>query len=71
MLRFQKTAASPGCRARERRRPGGNEGARVKITWKTIAPLAIWLAIYLVPVPAGLNPDQWHYFAIFGAVIAV
>src|SRR4029077_14549774 len=47
-----------------------NEGARVKITWKTIAPLAIWLAIYLVPVPAGLNPDQWHYFAIFAAVIA-
>jgi anion transporter len=70
MLRFQKTAASPGCRATERRPPGGNEGARVKITWKTIAPLAIWLAIYLVPVPAGLNPDQWHYFAIFAAVIA-
>ena len=70
MLRFQKTAASPGCRARERRPPGGSEGARVKITWKTIAPLAIWLAIYLVPVPAGLNPDQWHYFAIFAAVIA-
>ena len=42
----------------------------MKITWKTIAPLAIWLAIYLVPVPAGLNADQWHYFAIFAAVIA-
>jgi len=42
----------------------------VKITWKTIAPLVIWLAIYLVPVPAGLNADQWHYFAIFAAVIA-
>src|SRR6476619_3209402 len=45
-------------------------GGRVKITWKTIAPLVIWLAIYLVPVPAGLNADQWHYFAIFAAVIA-
>ena len=42
----------------------------MKVTWKTIAPLAIWLAIYLVPVPAGLNADQWHYFAIFAAVIA-
>ena len=42
----------------------------MKITWKTIAPLAIWLAIYLAPVPAGLNASQWHYFAIFAAVIA-
>ena len=49
-------------------RPEGKEG-RVKITWKTVAPLLIWLAIYLVPVPAGLNANQWHYFAIFAAVI--
>ena len=31
--------------------------------WKLIAPLAVWLAIYLWPVPAGLNVNQWHYFA--------
>jgi len=42
----------------------------VKITWKTIAPLGLWLVIYLVPVPAGLNANQWHYFAVFAAVIA-
>jgi di/tricarboxylate transporter len=42
----------------------------VKISWKTVAPLGIWLAIYLVPVPAGLNVSQWHYFAVFAAVIA-
>ena len=42
----------------------------MKITWKTIAPLAVWLALYLMPVPAGLNANQWHYFAIFAAVIA-
>jgi hypothetical protein len=30
----------------------------------------IWLAIYLAPVPAGLNANQWHYFALFAAVIA-
>ncbi|HEV7635540.1 MAG TPA: anion permease, partial [Bradyrhizobium sp.] len=41
-----------------------------KITWKTIAPLGIWLAIYLAPVPTGLNANQWHYFALFAAVIA-
>src|SRR5262245_34023494 len=46
------------------------KGERVKISWKTIAPLAVWLALYLVPVPAGLNANQWHYFAIFAAVIA-
>src|SRR6201981_1601031 len=38
--------------------------------WKLIAPLAVWLAIYLWPVPTGLNVNQWHYFAIFAAVIA-
>jgi L-tartrate/succinate antiporter len=42
----------------------------VKITWKTIAPLGIWLVIYLLPIPSGLNADQWHYFAVFAAVIA-
>ncbi|WP_426524214.1 DASS family sodium-coupled anion symporter [Bradyrhizobium sp. McL0615] len=42
----------------------------MKITWKTVAPLLIWLVLYLVPVPAGLNANQWHYFAIFAAVIA-
>ena len=42
----------------------------MKVTWKTIAPLGIWLAIYLVPVPAGLNANQWHYFAVFAAVNA-
>src|SRR5258708_36675825 len=62
--------------ARSRGRSGRNacrdetKGAFVKITWRTVAPLGVWLAIYLVPVPAGLNADQWHYFAIFAAVIA-
>src|SRR5262245_5926379 len=45
------------------------KGERVKITWKTVAPLLIWLVLYLVPVPDGLNANQWHYFAIFAAVI--
>ena len=38
-------------------------------SWKLIAPLVVWLAIYLWPVPTGLNANQWHYFAVFAAVI--
>jgi anion transporter len=41
----------------------------MKIKWKTIAPLLVWLVIYLLPIPAGLNANQWHYFAVFAAVI--
>ena len=41
----------------------------MKLKWKAIAPLVVWLVIYLVPVPAGLNANQWHYFAVFAAVI--
>jgi citrate:succinate antiporter/L-tartrate/succinate antiporter len=42
----------------------------MKITWKTIAPLGVWLVLYLLPIPSGLNANQWHYFAVFAAVIA-
>ncbi|HKS20751.1 MAG TPA: DASS family sodium-coupled anion symporter [Bradyrhizobium sp.] len=42
----------------------------MKINWKTVAPLGVWLVLYLIPVPAGLNANQWHYFALFAAVIA-
>ena len=37
--------------------------------WRLFAPLVVWLAIYLWPLPAGLNVNQWHYFAVFAAVI--
>src|ERR1043166_9530477 len=49
---------------------GTKRGQSVKISWKTFAPRAVWLVLYLIPVPAGLQPNQWHYFAIFAAVIA-
>jgi anion transporter len=42
----------------------------MKLKWKAIAPLVVWLVIYLVPIPEGLNANQWHYFAVFAAVIA-
>jgi citrate:succinate antiporter/L-tartrate/succinate antiporter len=35
-----------------------------------IVPLGVWLVLFFVPTPAGLNINQWHYFAIFAAVIA-
>ena len=38
--------------------------------WKMIVPLGVWLLLFLAPTPAGLNSNQWHYFAIFAAVIA-
>src|SRR6201991_3328254 len=41
----------------------------MKSSWRTFAPLLVWLVIYLVPVPSGLNANQWHYFAVFAAVI--
>jgi citrate:succinate antiporter/L-tartrate/succinate antiporter len=40
------------------------------IGWKSIVPIALWLVLYLLPAPAGLAMNQWHYFAIFAAVIA-
>ena len=41
----------------------------MKSWWKRIAPVVVWLVIFVVPPPAGLNANQWHYFAIFAAVI--
>jgi hypothetical protein len=29
----------------------------MRINWKTVAPLAVWLVVYLVPTPAGLNDN--------------
>jgi anion transporter len=42
----------------------------MKLNFKVIVPLLVWFAIFLMPVPAGLNQNQWHYFAVFAAVIA-
>ncbi|MBR0757649.1 DASS family sodium-coupled anion symporter [Bradyrhizobium jicamae] len=41
----------------------------MKLHWRTFAPLVVWLVLYLIPVPEGLAANQWHYFAIFAAVI--
>jgi len=41
----------------------------VLVSWRGLVPLALGLALALAPVPAGLDPDAWRYFALFVAVI--
>jgi citrate:succinate antiporter/L-tartrate/succinate antiporter len=37
-----------------------------------LAPLLVWALVRLAPVPAGLEPAAWHYFAVFaGAIVAL
>jgi L-tartrate/succinate antiporter len=38
--------------------------------WRALLPLAIGSAIALIPVPDGLAPAAWFYFALFATVIA-
>src|SRR6476660_9726139 len=37
--------------------------------WKAILPIAVGLGILLLPIPEGLKPNAWYYFALFTAVI--
>lgn len=37
--------------------------------WRALVPLAIGVIIALLPVPQGLTPNSWYFFAIFVAVI--
>ncbi|MGE5248035.1 MAG: DASS family sodium-coupled anion symporter [Verrucomicrobiota bacterium] len=37
--------------------------------WRAVVPLAVAGAIAFAPVPDGLTPNAWRYFAIFAAVI--
>lgn len=47
--------------------PAANTGPSVP---GVLIPLAIGAAVALAPVPAGLPPNAWYYFALFTAVIA-
>lgn len=37
--------------------------------WKLLAPLLVMLILFLIPVPDGMPPQAWHYFAVFVAMI--
>ena len=41
----------------------------MNITWKRIAPIAVAIALALMPAPEGLPQHAWYYFAIFAGVI--
>src|SRR5512139_841430 len=34
------------------------------------APFALWALLRLWPVPQGMTPDGWHYFAVFAGAIS-
>lgn len=38
--------------------------------WKFLVPVAIGVALWFIPAPAGLTPKAWHMFAVFVATIA-
>jgi len=49
---------------------GESENGKRPVTiLKAGIPLAVWLAIVLIPVPEGLQPNAWHYFALFAATM--
>ena len=45
------------------------ENATMHPTWRSAAPVLVWLVLLLVPHPNGLSASAWHYFALFTAVI--
>lgn len=46
-----------------------NEGWSKSRWWKAVAPLLVWGIVLLLPTPAGLETQAWHYFGLFLAVI--
>jgi L-tartrate/succinate antiporter len=42
----------------------------LRYRWTALLPIAIAIGILLVPVPQGLSPHAWYYFAIFSGLIA-
>ena len=40
-----------------------------RFNWRAITPVAVALAIALLPAPDGLAPHAWYFFAIFAGVI--
>jgi len=51
-----------GVHAEKEARPLGNY-------WKALIPIAVGALLLLLPVPEGLKPNAWYYFALFVTVI--
>ncbi len=41
----------------------------MRSSWRFVAPLVVWLAILLIPHPAGISRNAWHYLGLFAGVI--
>ena len=41
----------------------------MKQNWRFWLPFVVGFSLYFCPTPTGLENNQWHYFAIFAAVI--
>ena len=37
--------------------------------WKALIPIVVGALLLLLPIPEGLKPNAWYYFALFVAVI--
>jgi di/tricarboxylate transporter len=48
---------------------GEKEVRPMKNYWKALAPIIAGVALLFVPIPEGLKPNAWYYFALFVAVI--
>jgi len=48
---------------------GEKEVRPMKNYWKALAPIIVGVALLFVPIPEGLKPNAWYYFALFVAVI--
>jgi L-tartrate/succinate antiporter len=40
-----------------------------RLSWKFAAPILVWLALLLIPHPAGLSSIAWRYLGLFAGVI--
>jgi hypothetical protein len=47
----------------------GKEARFLGNYWKALVPIAVGVALFMLPVPEGLKPNAWYYFSLFAAVI--
>jgi L-tartrate/succinate antiporter len=64
-----QTLAAPPSTPLTQEPRGPTTKARPPVNWQALSPVAVALIIALIPVPAGLAPHAWYFFAIFAGVI--
>src|SRR4051794_14204208 len=53
-------------------RPSARSGHAMRSSWRSAAPLLVWILLALSPHPDGLTPAAWHYLALFiGVIVAL